>query len=105
MSKLQGVTVTAETATRTRTRSIANMPMAGRMVTGTYEGGNYIDLSFGNSPAFDVINVWDYATDKPTIENTHRAVREAMREWKKAAGSSLAHDLREYAISIGLERP
>ena len=33
------------------------------------------------------------------------ADREEMRERKKASGSSLAHDLREYAISIGLERP
>jgi hypothetical protein len=102
--KLQGMTVTAETASRTRTRSIANIPMAGRLVTGVYNGGAYIDLCFGDI-TFDVINVWDYAAGKPTIENTHRAVREAMREWKKAAGSSLNHDLREYAISVGLERP
>ena len=106
MTKLQGVTITAGTSKGERTRSIAQMTMGGRSITGTYEGGAYIDLYFtGSEVAFDVINVWDYATDKPTIENTHSAVREEMQEWKKAAGSSLGHDLHEYAISIGLERP
>jgi hypothetical protein len=100
MPKLQGVTVTASTATRERTVSVAHMTMAGRLVTGTYHGGPYIDLSFGGA-AFDVINVWDYEANKSTIENTHRAVREAMREWKRAAGTSLASDLRNYAESIG----
>ena len=39
----------------------------GRLVRADYEGGPYIELSFGTS-AFrptEVINVWDYETDKP----------------------------------------
>jgi hypothetical protein len=78
----------------------ATIQAAGREVHGEYHGGPYIDLSFGDGRAFEVINVWNYETDRPTIANTTRAVRHAMIEWRNAAGDSLAHDLREYALSI-----
>lgn len=78
----------------------------GTPIHGTYEGGAYIDLSFeAHGDAFDVINVFDYATDKPTIENTSAAVRQEIREWAEAAGESLDHDLREHAIAVGRIRP
>ena len=77
---------------------------AGYTIRGEYHGGAYIDLSFGDGEAFDVINVWDYATDKPTIPNTPLAVRRAMLEWRCAAGDSLAHDLREYALMMSAYR-
>ncbi len=78
----------------------AHVEMNGHDIKGTYHGGAYIDLSFGDGRAFDVINVWDYATDKPTIPFTSDAVRQEMLEWREAAGESLDHDLREYRLSI-----
>lgn len=69
-------------------------------IRGTYAGGPYIDLHFGDGPAFDVINVWDYAAGKPTIENTENAVWDALVEWLDAMGDDLAHDLAAYAESI-----
>ena len=85
----------------TEDQRTAHVEMNGHVIKGTYHGGAYIDLSFGDGPAFEVINVWDYVTDKPTIAFTSDAVREQMVEWKEAAGESLDHDLREYRVSIG----
>ena len=77
----------------------ATIHAGGYSIVGTYHGGAYIDLSLdGGRSAFDVINVWDYAADRPTIPNTAAAVRAAMRDWRDAAGDSLAHDMAEYAL-------
>jgi hypothetical protein len=72
------------------------------VIVGTYEGGAYIDLHFdsASAPAFDVINVWDYRADAPTIPNTSAAVKAEMIEWRDEAGDSLAHDLVNYRESI-----
>jgi len=89
---------------REYTRS-ATIRAGGYVIRGTYHGGPYIDLHFGSDPAaFDVINVWDYATDKPTIRNTPSAVRAALIEWRQGYGDSLAADLREYAFSMAAYR-
>lgn len=80
--------------------TVATITAAGYSIRGTYHGGAYIDLSFGAGEPFDVINVWDYATDRPTIPKTKHAVFQELREWRKAAGDSLAHDLREYALMM-----
>lgn len=84
-------------------RSIATTVTAkGHTITGRYHGGAYIDLSMnGSAEAFDCINVWDYATNKPTIPLTLAAVRAEIREWIDAAGDSFAHDMREYALMMG----
>ena len=54
----------------TEDQRTAHVEMNGHVIKGTYHGGAYIDLSFGDGPAFEVINVWDYVTDKPTIAFT-----------------------------------
>jgi hypothetical protein len=75
--------------------------MAGYPIRGTYEGGAYIDLYFvGNNQAFDVINVWDYETNKSTIPLTKKAVEREMLEWRDAAGDSLEHDLKEHHFAV-----
>lgn len=53
-------------------------------VFGSYEGGSYIQLSFGvaDSP-IEVINVYDYEKSVPKISPTHEAVHEVMTEWLK----------------------
>jgi hypothetical protein len=81
--------------------SRATVTMAGFEVTGTYHGGAYIDLSFdGGQTAFDVINVYDYATGKPLIANTALAVRKALIEYRREAGDSLVHDLNNFGESM-----
>lgn len=51
-------------------------------VYGTYQGGAYIDLSFGvPNRAIEVINVFDYEKGSAVIENTDDAVEQAMEEW------------------------
>jgi hypothetical protein len=69
-------------------------------VTARWHGGAYIDLGyvatedqgpFNNhgDPSFsagefvtsDVINVWDYANDEPTIPRTLDALEQAVNEW------------------------
>lgn len=86
--------------------SKAMLVMAGIPIHASYEGGPYIDLSFEEGgEAFDVINVYDYAAGKPEIKNTAAAVREQLKEYRDAAGESLAHDLREHEISIGRRSP
>lgn len=40
-------------------------------ITATWHGGPYIDLSMdGGATAYDVLNVWDYETDKARIPFT-----------------------------------
>lgn len=86
--------------------STVYLVMAERLIRGTYHGGAYIDLHFGDdAEAFDVINVYDYAKGESTIPNTKDAVLKEMVEYRDAAGESLGHDLREHAIAIGRERP
>lgn len=48
----------------------------------TYQGGAYIDLSFGvpHKP-IEVINVFDYEKGVAVIENTDDGVEQALREW------------------------
>lgn len=48
--------------------------------TAVYHGGAYIDVHWGGR-AIDCINVWDYATDTPTIPNTRGAVRAELADW------------------------
>ena len=50
-------------------------------VSGTYGGGEYIDISFNGQPPMEVINVFDYANSRPEIRYTPTAVEEAMKEW------------------------
>ena len=78
----------------------ATIKRCGYTIKGTYHGGAYIDISFGNGPAFDVINVWDYTENKSTIPLTYEAVKKELIEWANAAGDSLEHDLRNYEESI-----
>jgi hypothetical protein len=77
----------------TRVMVIAENMSPRTPIHGVYHGGAYIDLHFGDDRAFDVINVWDYSADKPTIENTADAVRQQIREWISDAGDSLAYNL------------
>ena len=51
-------------------------------IYGTYQGGAYIDLSFGvpNNP-IEVINVFDYEKGCAVIEETDDAVGLAMETW------------------------
>jgi hypothetical protein len=78
----------------------ATVSMLGYPIRGTYHGGAYIDLSLGDGPAFEVINVYDYAAGRPTIPNTARAVRHALIEWRNDNRDYLAHDLPEYLLSV-----
>ena len=51
-------------------------------IYGTYSGGPYIELSFGQAARpVEVINVFDYEKSEPKIENTASAVKEAIEEW------------------------
>lgn len=57
----------------------------GRLVRADYEGGPYIELTFGSEGYHptEVINVWDYEAGEPTIdlENVREEVRREVREW------------------------
>lgn len=55
----------------------------------TYHGGAYIDVSHKSNPdvAIDAINVWDYATDTPTIPFTDDAIIAAVDEWEAEYGA------------------
>lgn len=48
----------------------------------TYQGGAYIDLSFGvpHKP-IEVINVFDYEKGITVIENTDDAVEKSLQDW------------------------
>ena len=55
----------------------------GCIVRADYQGGPYIDLTFGHKEyqPTEVINVWDYEADKPEIECVQSAVRETVHNW------------------------
>ena len=54
----------------------------GRSFDATWEGGAYIDVRFGGTPTpTEVINVWDYETDKPYIPFTQNALHKALKRW------------------------
>lgn len=53
----------------------------GRTVTASYQGGAYIDLSFGGGPVMEVINAYDYAKGEARIKLSTSAVRAQVKEW------------------------
>jgi hypothetical protein len=61
-------------------------------------GGAYIEVCRGEAFASpqEVINVWDYATDKPEIPRTVEAMAATVDEWIEEYGKDdLVHDVRE----------
>lgn len=54
----------------------------------TYGGGAYIDIHHASDPdtAVDAINVWNYATDAPTIPLTADAIIAKVSEWEAESG-------------------
>lgn len=51
-------------------------------IVARWSGGAYVDLYIKGQPTpLDCINVWDYATDTPTIPTTARALAERVDEW------------------------
>lgn len=47
-----------------------------------WSGGEYIDVSNKNhTEPHDIINVWDYKNDKPTIERSFEGFRAKIEEW------------------------
>ena len=77
----------------------AHIEVAGQTIVGTYHGGAYIDLHFdeASAPAFEVINVYDYAAGKATIPFTSDAVRDEMLTWAEEVD---LHDLDNYSESV-----
>ena len=61
----------------------------------TYHGGAYIEISHETAvdDAIDVINVWDYEHDVPTIPFTDDAISDRLAEWVAECG-------RDYAINV-----
>jgi hypothetical protein len=65
-----------------------------------WSGGSYIDVLYG-SQAIDVINVWDSATDEPTIPRdnrkaAHDAVAGKLREWIKESYADYLENVIRY---------
>lgn len=51
-------------------------------LTFAWEGGPYIDVwPAGSDYPTDTINVWDYATDAPTIDETQKDFEAACEDW------------------------
>lgn len=51
-------------------------------IRATWTGGNYIHLYPGDTDqATDVINIWDYSTDKPRIERNAKAMAQEVKTW------------------------
>ena len=48
---------------------------------GLYRGGEYIELLLNGEQAQDIINVFDYKSGTPRIENTPTAVEKAVKNW------------------------
>lgn len=46
-----------------------------------WHGGAYVEIYSETAEPFDVINVWDYETDKPRIEKSARGLAEVVEEW------------------------
>lgn len=64
-----------------------------------WHGGAYIDVGYtqpqgepgihgGDFHAYDCINVWDYAEDKPRIDRTLDAFEQRCRDWLAAQDES-----------------
>jgi hypothetical protein len=62
-------------------KTVITLITNGGKVSGTYHGGAYIDIAWGDHDPMEVINVYDYAKDKAKIEHTPDAVRAEMEEW------------------------
>jgi hypothetical protein len=64
----------------------------------TYGGGPYIDIHHKSNPetAIDCVNVWNYATDAPTIPLTVDAVIDKVTEWE----AENADDVLKHVIGL-----
>lgn len=51
-----------------------------------WSGGPYIDVHEVGYTAVEVINVWDSATNKPTVPVTNAGLREAADKWVETYG-------------------
>lgn len=72
-------------------------------IVATWQGGAYIDLHFDTaaSPAFEVINVYDYAARAARIPFRQSALADRLAEWLSDNRDNLRHDLPNYAESVG----
>jgi hypothetical protein len=70
-----------------------------------WAGGPYIDVHEVGWSAAEVINVWDYAKNEPTIEQTDAALRAECERWITTYGdaetplacmAALEHDVMEH---------
>lgn len=62
----------------------------------TWHGSAYIEVAVDGCTASEVINVWDYETDKPRIARTRRAFEAKCRSWvREYPEESLVHDVTE----------
>ena len=71
-------------------------PRTGERVhlTFTWEGGSYVEIAHTGQTPYEVINVWDYATDKPIITRTQRALSREVDRWIRTYGEAeLVHDV------------
>lgn len=51
-------------------------------IRAVWQGGPYIHLyPEGSDEATQIVNVWDYSNDKPTIEKSAKAMAARVREW------------------------
>jgi hypothetical protein len=81
-------------------RTVIRRTVAGYELKFVWYGGAYIDICWADSgDSFDVINVWDYAKDEPTIERTRAAMAAAVDEWINEPEASHEHDLYEYRLA------
>ena len=56
-------------------------------------GGPYIEVALMGHTASEVINVWDYSTDKPRIARTEEAFNAKVDDWIESyTEDSLVHD-------------
>lgn len=80
------------------TLSISRVVNGGTVLHFQWEGGNYIEIIYDGS-ARDVINVWDYETDKPTIPFTRTGLGAAADRWIRSynqEGYSLADVIKNW---------
>ena len=65
-------------------------------IRAVWHGGAYVDLAFNGAHASEVINVWDYATNRSTIgdiENVQRGtVRRVLLAWIADNDAEESHD-------------
>lgn len=61
---------------------IATLETAAGTLRAVWSGGTYINLYEGDDDTVrDVINVWDFATDQPTIPINAEAMARHVRAW------------------------